>query len=249
MLLHPLVTRADDFGATPGSNDGILAALDGGAVCNVGIMACGPHLQDRLEELLAHPSKPCIGLHAALTSEWETFRWGPTLPATEVPSLVRPDGCFPASTKELNEQADLEDMIREVRSQLQVLRDHGVEPGYMDTHMVFTWVKGVNQRLAALCKEEGLIYANTPGFTSVRCPLSGDTWPELADLQAGIPTEGTGVWIFHPALPDTIGAFPAKVAKARQCQAERLKEGRMASLLAEAGCRPLRYDHVRTMPT
>lgn len=37
-------------------------------------MAVGPYLDYRLHELREHGSRICLGLHATLPSEWETFR-------------------------------------------------------------------------------------------------------------------------------------------------------------------------------
>lgn len=41
----------------------------------------------------AHPDAS-VGLHLTLTSEWDQFRWRPILSASEIPTLVAPEGAF-----------------------------------------------------------------------------------------------------------------------------------------------------------
>jgi hypothetical protein len=246
MKLSPLITRADDFGATPGSNDGVLAAVQGGLVQNVGVMAVGPSLAYRLDELKEMQDEICIGLYSAVTSEWADYRWGPITSKEQVPNLCRADGSFPASSQELNEQATSQEILTEVRAQLQTLRDLGLSPRYLDTHMVFNWLEGVDDALRNLCKEEGLVYAHDPKFQSFKCPINQQTLPTIEDFKSALPSESIPVWVFHPALPDQTGALPPEVAAQRGYEARHLAtaSSELKRFLSELGYSPAKYDSV-----
>lgn len=242
----PILLRADDFGATPGSNEGILAALKNTQVLNVGVMAVGPYLDYRLHELREHGSRICLGLHATLTSEWKTFRWGPVLSPAQVPSLLMIDHCFPASTLELRKRARVNEMIAEIRAQLQTLRDRQLNPGYLDTHMCFNWIDGMDEAMRELCQSEGLIYAHDPAFQSLRLHLTPETPPNPDALHQALPETGHPVWVFHPALPDSTNALPPEVAQNRRREADYLADASnpMQVLMQNSGRTPARYDQV-----
>lgn len=64
--MSPLVLTADDWGMSPGVNDGILALAKAGIVRRVSVLADGPYLHHGLRDLLAVPGVE-VGLHFALT--------------------------------------------------------------------------------------------------------------------------------------------------------------------------------------
>jgi hypothetical protein len=203
--------RADDFGASPGTNDAILECLDAGFICNVGVMAPAPFLGHRLEELVARQEEFCLGLHATMNSEWASLRWGPVLPAGDVPSLVGPDGTFHKTTALLNERGIATEMIREVEGQLAKVISLGLRPRYLDTHMGFSWIAGIADALAGLCRREGLIFADGHAFCGLPLPLTGP--PPAQEVRAAIRSLAEChagarlVSVFHPAKLDASSAI------------------------------------------
>ncbi|MCX6971783.1 MAG: ChbG/HpnK family deacetylase [Verrucomicrobia bacterium] len=207
----PVVMRADDFGASPGTNDAILECLDAGFIRNVGVMAPAPFLAHRLEELAARQDGFCLGLHTTMNSEWASLRWGPVLPAGAVPSLVEPDGTFYRTTALLNERGIAAEMIREVEEQLAKLNALGLQPRYLDTHMGFSWMDGIADALAGLCHREGLIFADGHAFCGLPLPLTDP--PPAQNVRAaiqGLTETHPGarlVSVFHPAKLDSSSAL------------------------------------------
>ena len=205
-----IITRADDFGVSPGTNDAILECLDAGFIRNVGVMAPAPFLSHRWEELLERQDSFCPGLHATLNSEWAALRWGPVLPAAQVTSLVEADGTFHRKTHILNERGKLREMMAEIRAQLGLLRKLGLRPRYLDCHMMFIWIDGVADALTELCLAEGLLFANGPGFASISLPLKAEaplTAREIAGAVDNLARENTETlpfWLFHPARRDSV---------------------------------------------
>ena len=254
LRVRHLITRADDFGVSPGTNDAILECLDAGFVRNVGVMAPGPFLRRRFAELVERQGSFCPGLHATLNSEWAEFRWGPVLAYGEVPSLVREDGTFHSSTQVLHGRGAVSEMLAEISAQLDLVRRLGLRPLYLDSHMVFTWIPGVAEALDGLCQKEGLLFANGPGFASLPLTLESSLTPgalagAMADFAAAHPGQRP-VWVFHPAKFEEAGktyfSDPARpsgfVAESRHHEFENLSDcGRMADLSRASHVQPCAY--------
>ncbi len=204
----PVITRADDFGVSPGTNDAILECLDAGFIRNVGVMAPGPYLEHRLDELVARQSECCVGLHATLTSEWRDLRWGPVAPASRRSGLVRSDGTFHQTTVELYTHASLDEMMAEIEAQIAWVQQLGLRLRYLDSHMNFLWIEGIQTRLADLCAKEEIVFAAAPRFVSRKSPVAmvTSTIAQREEWEKSVVQNpaATSVWVFHPAKRDAV---------------------------------------------
>ncbi|MGH9522869.1 MAG: polysaccharide deacetylase family protein [Terriglobales bacterium] len=79
------------------------------------------------------------GLHLALNSEWEAYRWGPVSARAAVPSLLDKDGYFPPLTSDVVTHAKPEEVERELRAQIKKARAAGVPVTHLDAHMETLW--------------------------------------------------------------------------------------------------------------
>lgn len=223
-----IITRADDFGVSPGTNRAILDAVDGGFIRNVGVIAPSTHWQSGVPELMVRADRFSLGVHATLTSEWNFPRWRPLLGAGQVPGLCLPDGSLPRDTATLHKQFRLEELEAEVLAQIACLRASGLHPEYLDTHMGFDWLPVVQETLSRICSKEGLLYHNIPQHAAFACPLEdlereGALGARIEAFQAEKPGV-RAVWIFHPADPDPDNVeMPAEVCARRQREAEILR--------------------------
>jgi len=153
-----LITRADDAGSARSANEAIEETVRHGIIRNVSVMAAGVELE-HAADLLRNLPGICFGLHATLNAEWTTVRWRPVLSASQVPSLVDREGAFTAHPGFLHEHGfELSEVAAEMRAQLTRLRSVGFKPSYIDTHMGFHWLPGVEAVLAEIAKEEGLLF-------------------------------------------------------------------------------------------
>ena len=122
-LPRSVILTADDFGATPGINRGIKAAVEAGVINTVSVMTNFPGAPEAAAELAtAHPSVG-VGVHLNITSGT------PLLSPAEIPTLVGEDGTFFSIADALGrvDSFDLRQLEAELRAQIDALARTGVE--------------------------------------------------------------------------------------------------------------------------
>ena len=73
-----------------------------------------------------------VGVHLTLNAEYERYRWGPI---THAPSLLDGDGGFPRTVDDLWDHADLDEVRRELRAQVERAILWGFDVSHLDSHM------------------------------------------------------------------------------------------------------------------
>jgi chitin disaccharide deacetylase len=127
-----LIVHADDLAVTHAVNEAFIDSLETGLINSGSVMVPGPWFPEVAAFARAHP-KVDIGLHLTLTSERTAYRWGPTAPRTEVPSLVDQQGYFhQAWTSET--RVDSRDVEVELRAQIEKAYAAGLCPTHLDSH-------------------------------------------------------------------------------------------------------------------
>ncbi|MDW3219217.1 MAG: ChbG/HpnK family deacetylase [Acidimicrobiales bacterium] len=132
-LGHPadaklLILSADLLGSTHAATAGGFTALREGMATTATVMMPGPwsrYAADRDEGA-------DIGVHLTLNSQLDCYRWGPL---TAAPSLLDGDGGFPRTADDLWDHADLDEVRRECRAQLERARLWGFDVTHLSTHM------------------------------------------------------------------------------------------------------------------
>lgn len=85
-----LLVRADDMGFSHSANLACVEVFENGIARSVEIIVPAPWFPEAIKMLQDYPGYD-VGVHLALTSEWENMRWGPV---SHAPSLVDKDGYF-----------------------------------------------------------------------------------------------------------------------------------------------------------
>lgn len=73
-----------------------------------------------------------VGVHLTLNAEWDLYRWGPI---TQAPSLLDGDGGFPRTIADVFDHADLDEVRRECRAQVERAIYWGFDVSHVDSHM------------------------------------------------------------------------------------------------------------------
>ena len=129
-----LIVHADDIGLSQSVNDATLEAFSSGGITSGSIMVPCPWFNDFAHSYQSHPDLD-VGIHITLTSEWEFYKFGGVLPATEIPSLVDDRGNFYPTSEEVGMHADPREAELEIRAQIDRAIAAGIKPTHLDTHM------------------------------------------------------------------------------------------------------------------
>ena len=73
-----------------------------------------------------------VGVHLTLNAEFDLYRWGPI---TQSPSLLDGDGGFPRTVDDVWDHADLDEVRRECRAQIERAIYWGFDVSHLDAHM------------------------------------------------------------------------------------------------------------------
>ncbi len=76
-----------------------------------------------------------VGVHLTLTSEWQTYRWGPISTRDVGSGMIDFEGCFYGSFEEALDHGDPEAIQLELRAQVERAHFLGVEPTHVDVHL------------------------------------------------------------------------------------------------------------------
>ncbi|MGH9747024.1 MAG: carbohydrate deacetylase [Candidatus Acidiferrales bacterium] len=176
-----LILNADDFGLTRGVNEGIIRAHREGILTSATLMACGPAFEHAVHLAKENP-RLGVGCHLVLV--------GGTVvaPLNEVPTIADRTGRMPASLGSFVTRLSaggirVTEIARELRAQVQKIRDAGIEPTHLDTHKHTHAHPAVMEALGRVAREFGI--------TGVRKPMENlrDSWESSRADGPGISRE------------------------------------------------------------
>ena len=123
-----VILSCDDLGSTHAANVGVYRSLRDGLATSAGLMVPCPWARDAAAAYRGED----IGVHLTLNCELDGYRWGPI---THAPSLLDGDGGFPRTITDLWEHADLDEVRRELRAQVERAILWGFDVSHLDSHM------------------------------------------------------------------------------------------------------------------
>jgi predicted glycoside hydrolase/deacetylase ChbG (UPF0249 family) len=245
--MKKLLWRCDDFGSATGANEAFLRIARLGLPVNCSILTCAPEARTRLDELAKFSPTICLGIHAAVNSEWSTLKWGPVREASRKTKLVDANGHFHPDYEILAKQPP-ELIAAEVEAQVERALGWGIPFSYLDEHMGFAWIPGVAPLLAKIAAAHGLIYEReVPGLPAVKASNS-NLVEHIAQQLDAVSDEKPRLAIFHPAVDDAstrkfyAGQEPSDAtSRERQKELDTLTSADWRSLVSEGGVQLITY--------
>jgi predicted glycoside hydrolase/deacetylase ChbG (UPF0249 family) len=199
-----LIVKGDDMGAAHGINTATIDAFKRGVLTTTNVIVPGPWFPEAARLLKENPGLD-VGVHLALTSEWDDIKWRPL---TFSPSIADDDGYFfpmvqprggVMAGRSIKERSwKLDDVERELRAQLAMAKRHIPQVTYTWNHMGFTSLGAdVAALVAKLSQEHGLIVPADLGVQRVGSVYdSKDSGAVKAEkLAAKLDTLGPGLWL------------------------------------------------------
>ena len=209
-----LIINCDDLGSSHAANVGVYEALRNGIGTSATLMVPCPWAREAASRYRGED----VGVHLTLNAEYDLYRWGPI---THAPSLLDGDGGFPRTVEDVWDHADLDEVRRELRAQVERAIYWGFDVSHLDSHMGTLQLRpeffdiylelavdfGLPLRLSGasteqaigfpfrrLAAEEGVVFPDA--FIRVRGPGSRTDLERLLDnLRPGV----TEVYV-HPAV-------------------------------------------------
>jgi chitin disaccharide deacetylase len=132
-LGHPadaklLILNCDDLGFCHAANVGVYEALRDGLATSASLMVPCPWARGAAAGYRGDD----VGVHLTVNAEHDLYRWGPI---THAPSLLDGDGGFPRTVADVWDHADLDEVRRECRAQIERAILWGFDVSHLDAHM------------------------------------------------------------------------------------------------------------------
>jgi predicted glycoside hydrolase/deacetylase ChbG (UPF0249 family) len=123
-----LIVNCDDLGSSHAANVGVYEALRDGAATSATLMVPCPWAREAASRYRGED----VGVHLTLNAEFDLYRWGPI---THAPSLLDGDGGFPRTLQDIWDHADIDEVRRECRAQVERAIYWGFDVSHLDSHM------------------------------------------------------------------------------------------------------------------
>lgn len=129
-----VVVHADDVGMCQATLPALEGLLDAGLLSSAAVMVPCPWFPAAAAFCREHPEVD-MGVHLTLTSEWNTYRWGPILSRDRAWGLVDDEGYFYRSTQAVLEHGDAVAAAAEIAAQVERAQAAGIDITHIDSHM------------------------------------------------------------------------------------------------------------------
>lgn len=204
-----LIIRADDMGYTHSGNKALIKSYKDGIATSIEVIVPAPWFPEAVKMLKDNLGVD-VGIHLALTSEWENVKWRPL---SDCPSLKDADGYFypmvypnkayPGQSI-MENNWKIEDVEREFRAQIEMGLKYIPRISHLSSHMgcagISEEVKALTKRLA---QEYGLsrepVMEIMVGFGKDAVTLE-DKVNYFIALLDGLQPGKTYMFIEHPGL-------------------------------------------------
>ena len=128
------VVHVDDVGMCQSGVEAFAELYEFGIVSSGAIMTPCPWALEAIKYAKDNPQTD-LGVHITLTSEWDTYRWGPISTRNQFSGMLDEEGFFPRTAEEMQENGKKSAVRKEMKAQIQWAIDNGLNPTHADTHM------------------------------------------------------------------------------------------------------------------
>jgi predicted glycoside hydrolase/deacetylase ChbG (UPF0249 family) len=129
-----VIIHTDDIGMCQASVEAFADLNEIGIISSGAVMVPCPWFLHAADYARQHPQVD-LGIHLTLTSEWETYRWGPVSTRDPASGLIDEAGFFHHRSAPVQEHADPAAVDLEINMQVQRAIHEGILPTHVDTHM------------------------------------------------------------------------------------------------------------------
>ncbi|MEP6813952.1 MAG: polysaccharide deacetylase family protein [Marmoricola sp.] len=215
-----LIVSCDDLGIYPSATVAIVRAVERGIASSCSLLVPGPSAARAMQALIEHPHID-FGIHLTLVSDFDAERWRPLTDPAQVSTLVDHDGYLRSTQRipSLLARARIDEVERELRTQINTVLDRGLQPSHLDWHCMADGGRDdIFDLTVSLAREHGLaarVWLD-PGrrkMRAARLPVVDHPFLDsftidvetkhdyYLDRLASLPP-GLSEWAVHPAIGD-----------------------------------------------
>jgi len=129
-----VIIHADDIGMCQAGVEAFSDLHRAGIVSSGAVMVPCPWFLHAASFSRENP-KADLGIHLTITSEYQTYRWGPVSTRDPASGLLDGEGCFPHRSAEVQDRGVPAAVGVELRAQVRMALQAGIVPTHVDTHM------------------------------------------------------------------------------------------------------------------
>jgi len=152
-----LIVRGDDMGYTHSGNEALIKCYKEGIETSIEVIVPSPWFKEAVKLLNQNPGVD-VGIHLAITSEWENIKWRPLTDCKSIRDsngyffpMVTPNKNYPGQSISENNWK-IEDIEKELRAQIEMALKYIPRISHVSNHMGFfnisPEVKALARRLA-----------------------------------------------------------------------------------------------------
>jgi chitin disaccharide deacetylase len=123
-----LILNCADLGFCHAATVGVYDALRDGLATSASLLVPAPWARESASRFRGED----VGVRLTLNAEHDLYRWGPI---TQAPSLLDGDGGFPRTLTDVWDHADLDEVRRECRAQIERAVLWGFDISHLDPHL------------------------------------------------------------------------------------------------------------------
>ena len=128
------IIHTDDIGMCQSNVDAFADLWEAGIISSGAIMYPCPWANAAIDYSRTHPQAD-LGVHLTLTSEWQTYRWGPISTRDPRSGLMDTEGYFFRTSEDVQKKGRPAAVKKELQAQLARALAAGLKPTHIDTHM------------------------------------------------------------------------------------------------------------------
>lgn len=128
------IIHTDDIGMCQASVDAFSDLNEAGIISSGAVMVPCPWFLHAASYARQHPEAD-LGVHLTLTSEWQTYRWGPISTRNPGSGMIDEQGLFYRASQPVQQHGDPAAVEIELNAQVERAIQAGIVPTHVDTHM------------------------------------------------------------------------------------------------------------------
>jgi predicted glycoside hydrolase/deacetylase ChbG (UPF0249 family) len=129
-----VIIHADDIGMCQASVTAFIDLWESGNISSGATMVPCPWFPN-VAQYARKNNLVDLGVHVTLTSEWDTYRWGPISTRDPASGLIDSEGYFFPSSEEVQKNGTTKAVRMEIQAQIERAVSAGIQPSHLDTHM------------------------------------------------------------------------------------------------------------------